>query len=125
MADDEVPVSYEVIEKGTPVLSVSGTRFGTVEHVLSDSSLDLFDGIAVRVDGALRFVDASQASLLTRAAVHTSVTDDEVGSLPAPDGDPVLEADPQEYQGDGLSAWFGRMFMREHWTRDRNWRRDE
>jgi hypothetical protein len=39
-----------------------------------------------------------------------------VDALPKPDGSAVLSADPEEYDGNALSAWFGKMFLREHWT---------
>jgi hypothetical protein len=120
------PIAYTALQKGTPMFSSSGDEFGVVEHVLQDSSLDLFDGIAVKTAAGLRFVDANQVGAITHAAVHTTLTTEEAAALPAPDGDAVLEADPDEYRrGNGLSAWFGRMFLREHWTHDRNWDRDE
>jgi hypothetical protein len=115
---DSDPISYEVLKKGTRVDSASGTEIGTVEHVLQDSSLDLFDGLAVKTEDGLRFVDANQVATITEAVVHTTLTDSEAADLPKPDGNAVLAADPEEFQGNGLSAWFGRMFMREHWTRD-------
>lgn len=116
MAADD-PISYQALPKGAQVLTTTGAVIGTVEHVLKDDSLDLFDGIAVNTSNGLRFVDASQVGTITTAAVHTTVTDDAVASLQQPDGDPVFEADPEQYQGNGLTNWFGRMFMREHWTR--------
>ena len=123
MAEDE-PIAYTALAKGTPLVSSTGHEFGTVEHVLQDSSLDLFDGIAVNTTSGLRFVDANLVGAITTARVETTLTDDQIASLPAPDGDAVLEADPEEYRGNGLSAWFGRMFLREHWTHDKNWDRD-
>lgn len=114
------PIAYTALAKGTPVLSTSGAEFAKVEHVLQDPDLDLFDGIAVRTDEGLRFVDAGQVGRITSGAVRTTIADADTDALPQPDGDPVFEADPEEYQGNGLSAWFGRMFMREHWTRDRD-----
>jgi hypothetical protein len=36
------------LEVGTPVLSSSGTEFGTVEHVLQIPAEDLSDGIVVK-----------------------------------------------------------------------------
>ena len=122
---DSDPIAYTALAKGTAILTASGTEFGTVEHVLQDPSLDLFDGIAVNTKEGLRFVDADQVGTITRVAVQTTLTDEQIVSLPAPDGDAVLEADPEEYQGTGLSAWFGRMFLREHWTRDRHWDNDK
>jgi hypothetical protein len=88
--------------------------------VLQDDALDFFDGLVVRTQEGRRFVDADQVQTITPSRVHTSVGDDQVDQLPQPDGNAVLEADPAEYDGNGLSAWFGRMFLREHWMRDRD-----
>ncbi len=35
------PISYQAATRGTPVLSRSGTKIGTLEHVLEVSDLDL------------------------------------------------------------------------------------
>jgi hypothetical protein len=116
MAADD-PISYQALPKGAQVLTTSGAVIGTVEHVLKDDSLDLFDGIAVTTPQGLRFVDASQVGSITTAAVHTTVTDDAVASLQQPDGDAVFDADPNQYEGPGLTNWFGRTFRREHWVK--------
>jgi hypothetical protein len=114
---DETPISYLAIQNGTPVVSAGGTEFGHVEHVLQDADLDFFDGIVVKTHEGRRFVDADRVGTITTAAVHTTITYDEVAALPQPDGSAVLDADPEEYDGNGLSRWFGHMFLREHWTR--------
>ncbi|HEV7185911.1 MAG: hypothetical protein ABI130_12065 [Leifsonia sp.] len=114
---DDSPIAYTALERGTTVLTADGTTIGTVEHVLQDPSLDLFDGIAVNTDAGLRFVDADLVGRITASAVHTTLTVDDASALPEPQGNEVLEADPAEFEGNGLSAWFGRMFMREHWMR--------
>jgi uncharacterized protein YrrD len=119
MADTD-PIAYTVLKKGTPVLSASGAQFGTVEHVLADDSLDLFDGLAIKDADGYRFVDAAQVTSITEAAVHTTVTDEQVHALPKPDGSAVLEADPDQLEGHRLNEWFGRTFLREHWTRKRD-----
>jgi hypothetical protein len=118
---DEAPIAYEALTKGTPVLTTTGTEIGPVEHVLADSSLDLFDGLVVKTSGGLRFVAADQVGLITTTAVHSKVADADVASLQAPhDGDAVYEADPEQNTGGEINEWFGRHFLREHWTRPRN-----
>jgi hypothetical protein len=118
---DEVPIAYEALTKGTPVVTTTGTEIGTVEHVLADSSLDLFDGIVVRTGSGLRFVTADQVGLITTTAVHSRVADADIPNLQLPHtGDAVFTDDPDEYDGNGLSKWFGKMFLREHWTRQRD-----
>lgn len=112
------PISYSALHKGAPVTTAGGEHLGTVEHVLQDASLDLFDGLAVRTRHGLRFVDAGQVTSITTDGVATSIDDSDVASLPAPDGDAVLDADPEQYQGEALTAWWGRTFRRSHWLRE-------
>jgi hypothetical protein len=110
------PISYMALEVGTPVLSASGTAFGTVEHVLQVPELDLFDGLAVKTHHHdVRFVDRDQVTDITTAAVATTVADGEVGALPAPSGPLVLHPDTAHDEGPSLSARWGRLFGREHW----------
>jgi hypothetical protein len=118
---DETPIAYEVLAKGTAVLSATGTEIGVVEHVLADSSLDLFDGLVVKTPAGLRFVTADQVGLITTTAVHSKVADADIPNLQLPHtGDAVFTDDPDEYDGNGLSKWFGKMFLREHWTRPKD-----
>jgi hypothetical protein len=112
------PISYLAIADGTPVHSADGASIGTVEHVLQDDALDLFDGLVVRTSAGRRFVDAGRITSITAVAVATSLTDDDAAHLPEPDGAAVFDADPHEFEGTGLSRWFGRMFRREHWMRE-------
>ncbi len=116
---DTDPISYQVLGRGTPVLTSTGTEIGTVRHVLADESLDLFDGIVVATHEGIRFVDADQVGLITAGAVHTKLGDDEIADLPKPQVTAVSEADPEQGEGPGASAWFGRTFLREHWTREK------
>jgi hypothetical protein len=115
------PIAYEALTKGTPVVTATGTEIGIVEHVLADSSLDLFDGIVVKTKDGLRFVTADQVGLVTVGKVNTKIADADVATLQQPhEGDAVFHDNPEEYDGNGLSKWFGKMFLREHWTRDRD-----
>jgi hypothetical protein len=113
---DGTPISYMALEPGTPVVTASGTEFGTVEHVLQVPELDLFDGIAVKTHHhGHRFVDRDQVTDITTTAVHSTVTDDQVDSLPAPSGSLVLHPDTAHDEGPSLTARWGRLFGREHW----------
>jgi hypothetical protein len=116
---DEVPIAYEALTTGTPVLSTTGTEIGIVEHILADSSLDLFDGLVVKTSAGLRFVTADQVGLITTTAVHSKVVDADIPNLQQPhSGDAAFKDNPEEYDRNGLTRWFGKMFLREHWTRE-------
>jgi len=115
LMDEGRPISYEALANGTPVLSFSGTQFGTVEHVLQIPELDLFDGIAVTTKHGLRFVDRDQIKDITTTLVRCDISDDEAATLPAPKGTLVLHPDTAHDEGPSLTARFGRLFGREHW----------
>lgn len=113
--NDDRSISYLALEVGTSVLSSTETSFGSVEHVLQVPELDLFDGIVVKTQDGLRFVDRDQITLITAGFVRCALSDDEVASLPAPEGTLVLHPDLAYGEGHTLSAWYGRAFGRLHW----------
>jgi hypothetical protein len=113
--NDDRSISYLALEVGTSVLSSMGTPFGTVAHVLQVPELDLFDGIVVKTQDGLRFVDRDQITLITAGFVRCSLSDHEVASLPPPEGTLVLHPDLAYGEGHSLSAWYGRAFGRLHW----------
>ncbi|MGH9044410.1 MAG: PRC-barrel domain-containing protein [Acidimicrobiales bacterium] len=113
--DDGQPISYEAITVGTPVVSSTGSEFGTVHHVLQVPELDLFDGLSVKTRHGLRFVDRDQIDEITTTAVRCALSDDQAAALPAPSGPPVEEVDLAAMEGPSLSARLNRLFGRPHW----------
>jgi hypothetical protein len=113
--DEGRPISYEALAVGTPVISSSGTEFGTVHRVLQIPELDLFDGISVTTKHGLRFVDRDQISEITTTVVRCLLTDEEATTLPPPTGPPVLKADVAADEGSSIRAGFRRLFGRLHW----------
>ncbi len=110
------PISYMALEVGTPILTTSGTEFGKVEHVLQIPELDVFDGLAIKTHRhGIRFVDRDQITEIMTTAVRSTVTDDQVDSLPEPKGPLVLHPDTAHDEGPSLTARWGRLFGREHW----------
>ena len=41
------PISYLVLEIGTPVLTSDGEKLGKVTHVIADAQEELFDGVVI------------------------------------------------------------------------------
>ncbi len=113
--DDGRPISYEAITVGTPVVTSTGTQFGTVHHVLQVPELDLFDGLSVKTPHGLRFVDRDQITDITTTVVRCALSDDQAAALPAPSGPPVEELDLSNMEGTSLSARLARLFGRPHW----------
>ncbi len=79
MPDLGEPISYLVLEKGADVYDASGAHVGTVEHVLGDADVDIFDGLIVdagHLPGGLRFADAEQVDEIYERGVQLNVAAD-------------------------------------------------
>jgi len=93
------PISYEVLEPGTAVLSSDGTEVGTVVHVLADEGQDVFDGIVIAEPGESghRFADADDIAEIYEAAVLLKLTAAACAQLPRPSANPaVMREDPAD-----------------------------
>jgi len=77
------PVSWFVVERGWAVVGSDGAKLGTVDEVLGDSSLDIFDGLAVAsgVLGKPRYVPAELVAEIVEGTVRLSIAGDEFGRL--------------------------------------------
>jgi len=117
--DEARRIAYQALGKGVPVRASGGEEIGTVEHVLEVPELDVFDGIVIETAGGLRFADADQVATITDRYVTLNLPAEEAGRLGRPQGPAVYHADPTEHAGDSLHDWFGRLFGRAHWKRDR------
>lgn len=118
MSEEPTPIAYTALAPGVPVLSRSGRRFGTVEHVLQVPEEDLFDGIVIATEHGLRFVDAGQIEQITTASVRCDISDAQAEVLPEPAGAPVYSVDALQDMGGSLHDRLGRLFHRPRWTRE-------
>lgn len=101
MSDLGEPISYEAVERHTPVLSADGEQIGTVDHVLADEREDVFDGIVIRRPHGHRhthaFADADQVAAIHEHGVTLKLGSAESEELPAPSVNPaVMREDPAE-----------------------------
>jgi hypothetical protein len=112
------PISFAGATRGTPVLSSSGTKIGTLEHVLDVSDLDIFEGIVIATHHGLRFIDAEHLPEFTTTHIQSSLSDEQAAGLPAPDGPPVYSVDSLADTGHSLHDVIRRLFGKPHWKRD-------
>ena len=112
------PIAYEAAKRGTPVLSSSGARIGTLEHVLEVSDLDIFEGIVVATHHGLRFIDADRITQITTTHIQCDLTDVQAAQLPPPSGPPVYSVDALADSGHDMHDVLRRVFGRPHWKRE-------
>jgi hypothetical protein len=119
MNDDPQPIAYGALLPGTPVQARDGVPFGTVESVLVVEEVDVFDGIVVKTEHGVRFVDADQVGQIFTTYVQTTISSDEAAGLPVPDQSPVYGVDADNDTGNSIGDRIGRMFGRGKWKREK------
>lgn len=82
------PISYRVLERGTPVETSDGQRFGQVKRVLEVRAKDVFDGVVVKTPNGDRFVDADEIDRLYENAMVLNLDAEAAARLPKPGDNP-------------------------------------
>jgi PRC-barrel domain len=115
--DEGLPIAYEVLEKGVPVLASDGEQIGTVHHVVAATEQDIFHGLVISTEGhGRRFVEAADVESLHERGVDLKIDSAAVGSLPEPGGGaPVYDEDPGSINT--WSHWAHRLTGRKDWHR--------
>lgn len=116
--DEGLPIAYEVLEKGVPVLASDGQQLGTVHHVVAAPEQDIFHGLVIIVPGnGRRFVEAANVASLHEHGVDLRIDSAAAQSLPEPGGGaPVYDEDPGEMKG--WHHWVNLMTLRGDWKRE-------
>jgi uncharacterized protein YrrD len=94
--DPGQPISYEVLDPGTPVYSSDGEKIGEVTHVLSVPEKDVFDGIVLderEGHGGHRFADADDIDAIHERAVTLKLDASACRALPTPSANPAAMTD--------------------------------
>jgi sporulation protein YlmC with PRC-barrel domain len=95
------PISYLVLEKGTPVYSADGRELGKVKRVLADTEVDIFDGLIVDTPDGDRFVDAPNVDEIHERAVILKLSAADARHMPEPTPSPAyMEPTPDDIAGD-------------------------
>jgi sporulation protein YlmC with PRC-barrel domain len=102
------PIAYTALRPGTPVQTSDGNQFATVESVLVDEKVSVFDGIVVQTAEGKRFVDADQISSIYTSYVRTTLSAEQAASLPLPDGSTLVDIKPSRSMTDRLRRMLGR-----------------
>jgi uncharacterized protein YrrD len=102
------PISYQVLETGTAVLSSDGAEVGRVAHVLAVEDEDVFDGIVITEQAGHeghRFADADDIEEIYERGVLLKLDRDACAKLPRPSENPaVMRDDPAATAAGGLAG---------------------
>ena len=102
------PIAYTALQPGTPVQTSEGHQFATVQAVLVDEMVSVFDGIVVQTAEGSRFVDADQIGSIYTTYVRTTLSAEQAANLPQPDGSNLIDIKPARSMADRVGRMFGR-----------------
>jgi hypothetical protein len=108
MPDAPDPIAYTALQPGTPVHTRDGQQFATVQAVLVDEKVAVFDGIVVLTAEDTRFVDADLVGAIFTSHVLTMLSAEEAANLPLPDASNLIDIKPPRSMGDRIARMFGR-----------------
>lgn len=104
----EDPIAYTGLRAGTPVQTHDGLPFATVQAVLVDEKVSVFDGIVVQTAEGTRFVDAPLIGTIYSTHVCTTLSADQAANLPLPERSNLIEIKPAGSVAQRLARMFGR-----------------
>jgi hypothetical protein len=94
--DEGLPIAYQMLDEGVPVIASDGERVGTVGAVLSAPEKDIFHGILINTPGhGIRFAEADAIASIHEHGVDLRIDSIAARSLPPPEHRaPVFDEDP-------------------------------
>jgi uncharacterized protein YrrD len=113
--DEGLPISYQLLDAGVPVLASDGQQVGTVGSVLSAPEKDVFHGLLIETPGhGIRFLEAASIASIHEHGVDLRIDSAAAQSLPAPEHTaPVYDEDPERQQQ--WRHWVHRITGRSDW----------
>src|SRR3954471_8082589 len=93
-AAPDYPIAYTALQPGTRVQTSDGYTFATVQAVLVDEKVSVFDGVVVQTAEGARFVDADQIDSIYPTYVRTTLSAEQAANLPLPDGSTLVNIKP-------------------------------
>lgn len=117
--DEGLPIAYQMLDAGVPVLSSDGQQVGTVGSVLSAPEEDVFHGLLVNTPGhGIRFVEAAAIASIHEHGVDLRIDSAAAVNLPPPEHKaPVFDENPA--QQEGWRHWVHKITGRSDWNHER------
>jgi hypothetical protein len=115
--DEGLPIAYEMLEAGVPVLASDGEQVGTVGAVLQAADEDIFHGLLVNTpEHGVRFVEAAAIASIHEHGVDLRIDAESARQLPPPEHNaPVFTEDPAQFGR--WRHWVNKITGRGDWDR--------
>jgi hypothetical protein len=106
VSDDGDPISYQALRAGTPIASSDAVELGTVERVVDNAKEHIFDGIVMRAERGLLWVDAPEVGHIAERRVTLTI-DAETAARELTDYAPGAPEYRANVRGGRLGRFFG------------------
>jgi hypothetical protein len=117
MPEHGEPISYLILQPGTPCFTADDHPVGSVKRVLADEEKDIYDGLILHTEDGDRFVDADHATELYERGVILDLDSDQLHHLPDPTANPAaMEVTPDDTVKHGFGEELGET-LRKAWDR--------
>ncbi len=117
--DEGLPIAYQLLDDGVPVLASDGTPVGTVRCVLAAPEKDVFHGLLITTSNhGVRFVEAGLIASIHERGCDLRIDASAASDLPEPEHKaPVYNEDPDKQQR--WRHWVHHITGRNDWNRER------
>jgi hypothetical protein len=102
--DPGLPISYKLLERGTPIVSADGVEVGVAERAIDNVKEQIFDGIVMRAGDRHVWVDAPEVARIYEREVVLTIDAAAAAEL----GD--YEPGAPEFRADARVGRLGRFF---------------
>jgi hypothetical protein len=106
MSDEGDPIAYYALQAGTPIVSSDDAELGRVERVVDNAKEHIFDGIVMRTDAGLMWVDAPEVARIAERRVTLNI-DAEQAARQLTSYSPGAPEYRANVRGGRLSRFFG------------------
>lgn len=106
MSEHGDPIAYTALQPGTEIVSSDDLRLGSVERVIENKKENIFDGIVMRADDGLLWVDAPEVARIEERRVTLTI-DAEAAASELTDYAPGAPEYRANVGGGRLSRFFG------------------
>ena len=115
LVDEGLPIAYQLLEGGVPVLASGGEQVGTVSCVLCAPEEDVFHGLLIQTPTqGIRFLEAGAIASIHEHGVDMCIDFSAARNLPGPEHKaPVYDEDPEKQQR--WRHWVHRISGRNDW----------
>lgn len=119
VVDEGLPIAYQLLDTGVPVIAADGEHVGVVGAVLQAPEEDVFHGLLVNTpEHGVRFVEAAAIGSIHEHGVDLRIDAETARQLPPPEHNAPVFTEDASHHG-AWRHWVNKITGRGDWDRRR------